>query len=95
MEMNEYAQEIDRVITKAGRANRSMRKRFLGPKIQEAGFAFLEQLHKECKIGATQEELEEEREQLREKQVAAVLVKPELSAEYLRSIGREDMISWD
>lgn len=92
--MDKYAQEIDRITKKAGRANRSMRKRFVGPKIHEAGMAFLEQIHKECKIGATEEELEEEREQLREKQVAAVLVKPELSAEYLRSIGREDMTSW-
>lgn len=93
--MEKYAQEIERIKTKAGRANRSMRKRFVGPKIHEAGMAFLEQIHKECKIGATADELEEEREQLREREVSAVLKKPELTAEYLRSIGREDMISWD
>jgi len=94
MEMDKYAQEVNRIITKAGRMNRSMRKRFVGPKIQEAGMAFLEQIHKDCKIGATEDELEEERELLREKQVSAVLEKPELSAEYLRSIGRDDMTSW-
>lgn len=92
--MDKYAQEIDRILTKSGRANRSMRKRFVGPKIQEAGMAFLEQIHKECKIGATAEELEEERELLREQNTSAVLEKPELSAEYLKSIGREDMTTW-
>ena len=93
--MEKYTKEIERITTVAGRANRSMRKKFVGPKIQAAGFAFLEQIHSECKgIGATAEELEEEREILREQNTTAVVQKPELTVDYLKSIGREDMTSW-
>ncbi len=93
--MEKYVKEIERISTVAGRANRSMRKKFVGPKIQAAGFAFLEQIHSECKgIGASSEELDEEREILREQNTTSAVPKPELTVEYLKSIGREDMTSW-
>jgi len=93
--MEKYNKEIERVSAVAGRANRSMRKKFVGPKIQAAGFDFLEQIHSECEgIGVTPEELEEEREILREQNTTAAVPKPELTVEYLKSIGREDMTSW-
>lgn len=93
--MEKYTKEIERISTVSGRANRSMRSKFVGPKIQAAGFAFLEQIRDECKnIGATSEELEEEREILREQNTVATVEKPELTIAYLKSIGREDMASW-
>ena len=93
--MEKYTKEIQRISAVADRPNRSMLKKFIGPKIQAAGFAFLERLHSECKgIGATSQELEEEQELLREQNTTTVLQKPELTVEYLKSIGREDMASW-
>ncbi len=93
--MEKYTKEIERITSVAGRANRSMRKKFVGPKIWEAGYDFLERIRSECKgIGATSEELEEEREILREQNTTAVVQKPELTVDYLKSIGREDMTSW-
>jgi hypothetical protein len=93
--MEKYTKEIKRIESVAGRANRSMRKKFIGQKVQAAGSAFLEQIRSECGgVGATSEELEEEREILREQNTAEVVQKPELTVDYLKSIGREDMTSW-
>lgn len=92
--MEKYNQEIttlSHLAGKAGTTNRSMRKRLnVASRLHEAGKAFLEEIHSECRgIGATADELEEERN----KSLPA-LEKPELTVEYLRSIGREDVASW-
>jgi hypothetical protein len=93
--MEKYTNEINRINKLSGRANRSMRKKFIGPAIHKAGMDFLEQIKSECQgIGATQEELDEEQEILKEQNVALVVTKPELTMEYLKSIGRIDMASW-
>jgi hypothetical protein len=79
-----------------GRGNRSMRKRFFGPQIHKAGMEFLQRIHAECKIGATEDELQEERDELRQKNKSsdADIGKPELTAAYLKSIGFENYASW-
>lgn len=92
--MNIYTQKVSDIIVTAGRANRSMRKRFLAPQLHRAGMEFLERLHKECGIGATDAELEEERQLLQEQNVAAKMEKPELTVEYLKSVGLERYCSW-
>jgi len=75
------------------RVNRRMDK-FIGEKLHKAGMDFVEQLNKECGIGATEEELEEEQLVLKEQNSPVSVEKPELTFEYLRSIGREDLASW-
>ena len=93
--MEKYVKELERISTIMGRANRSMRRNFIGPKIQAAGISFLDRIRSQCKgIGATEEELEEEQEILREQNTESIVRKPELTLQYLRSIGREDMASW-
>jgi hypothetical protein len=79
-----------------GKGNRSMRKRFFGPQIHKAGMEFLGRIHAECKIGATEDELQEERDQLRQKNKSNEMDvgKPELTAAYLKSIGFENYASW-
>jgi hypothetical protein len=93
--MNIYTKKITDVIQSSGRANRSMRKKFLAPHIHKAGMEFLERIHKECGIGATKEELEEEREELlKQKNSQIKTEKPELTIEYLKSLGLHDYCSW-
>jgi hypothetical protein len=95
--MEKYTNEIQAIHTKSGFfPNRSMRKRFTGPKLFEAGMSFLERIHEECKgsIGATQQELEEEQEELRRLNTAETTEKPELTFEYLKSIGKEEWMFW-
>ena len=75
------------------RVNRRMDK-FIGEKIHNAGMDFVERLNRECGIGATQEELEEEQRVLKEQNAPMIADRPELTVEYLKSIGREDMASW-
>lgn len=92
--MEKYIKEIQRIEHTAGRTNRTMRKKFVGPKIQSAGMDFLEQIRNECKLGATEEELKEEQEMLKEQSAPESVKKPELTFEYLKSINREDLGSW-
>ena len=91
-EITELSKMSDKV---GGKMNRSMRKHIV-PKLNKSGFDFLARIHDECKgqIGATQEELDEEQEILREQNTTTSVQKPELTVEYLRSIGRDDMTSW-
>jgi len=97
--MEKYTKEIAELSKMSdkvgGKMNRSMRKR-IAPKLNKSGFDFLARIHEECKglIGATQEELDEEQEIMREQNTTASVQKPELTVEYLKSIGREDMTSW-
>ncbi len=90
-EIHALSQLTDKV---EGKVNRSMRKR-IAPRIHQAGVDFLARIHEECrgKIGATQDELEEE-QALLQQNVSATIEKPELTFDYLKSIGREDMASW-
>lgn len=76
--------------------NRTMRRNFVNPKRQQAGLDFLERIRGECgnKIGPTQEELDEEQVLLKLSSIAAVHKRPELSTEYIKSIGQNHWLSW-
>jgi hypothetical protein len=91
--MEKYINEIQPLSQMAdkvgGKINRSMNKRII-PRLNKAGKEFLERIRSECNLGATKEELEEEQNLLR----PSVVEKPELTFEYLKSIGREDMTCW-
>jgi len=97
--MEKYTKEIQIASqmsdTVGGKTNRSMRKK-LATKVNQSGIDFLARIHEECKgqIGATEDELEEEKQLLLEQTTAIAIQKPELTMEYLKSIGREDMGSW-
>jgi len=96
--MEKYTAEIQTLSNMSdkveGKLNRSMLRR-MAVRLNDSGVKFLEQIKSECKgIGATDEDLAEEQEILREFNTAISLEKPELTAAYLKSIGREDMASW-
>jgi hypothetical protein len=94
--LNESLEQIEGQPRKPrnGKGNRTMRKRFLGPQIQQAGMELLERINKECRIGATEDELREEQEQLHTTSTRDNSGKPELTIAYLKSIGKESYGSW-
>ena len=97
--MNIYSKKVNDIVTTAGRANRSMRKRFLEPQLHKSGMEFLQRIKSECEgIGATEQELVEEREQLQieldQKNAPIKHEKPELTVEYLKSKGLGWYCSW-
>lgn len=105
--MNIYARKVSDITERAtlnqngeprnGKGNRSMRRRFLGPNLQKAGMEFLERIHQELgsRIGATDEELREEQIELHKNDLPSPKpVRPELTAEYLKSIGFANYGSW-
>ena len=82
------------------RINRRMEK-FVGKQIQKAGEDFLKSIHQEIYDGLSVMEKEKIKDELDELAGKKEVVgkcdefgKPELTADYLRSIGREDMIEW-
>ncbi len=93
--MNIYTNKIDDIIKTSGRANRSMRKRFTIPHLYEAGMEFLERIHKEePSIGATQAELQEEQNLFAQQSISEKYEKPELTMDYLKSIGLDSYCIW-
>ena len=96
--MNEYNNKLTEIGAKVNqdkidKSPSGVRKHCLEtmPGLHSAGMEFLSRIHSECpSLGATQEELENEQIEL----AANILDKPELTEEYLRSIGREDMITY-
>ncbi len=100
--MNIYTKRISEItstVEKIPRVNKSVRKKFLSPEIYNAGMEFLNSIHKEePSIGATQEELQEEQNELKQKQIDETspekVEPPELTLEYLKSIGLERYATW-
>jgi hypothetical protein len=93
--MNIYTKKITDIIKTSGRANRSMRNRFTGPQLYKAGMELLERIHKEePSIGATQDELQEEQDIFKQLSVSEKSEKPELTMEYLKSVGLEQYCIW-
>ena len=93
--MNIYTNKVTDIIKTSGRANRSMRKRFTAPQLYKAGMEFLERIHQEePSIGATQEELQEEQDLFAQQGISEKSEKPELTTDYLKSIGLENYCVW-
>ena len=93
--MNIYTKKVSDITKTAGRANRSMRKHFVAPQLYSAGMELLDRIHaEEPGIGATQSELEEEQEMFRQIGIAEKMDKPELTMEYLKSIGLDRYCIW-
>ena len=93
--MNIYTNKVNDIVKASGRANRSMRKRFTNQQLHKAGMEFLERIHKEePSIGATQDELQEEQDLFIQQNISEKSEKPELTIEYLKSIGLEDYCVW-
>ena len=96
--MEKYTPEIQTLSKLAdkvdGKINRSMSKR-IAPRIHKAGSDFLDKIHEECKgkIGACERDLEEE-SRLIQLSASEFVKRPELTPEYLKSIDREDMLTW-
>lgn len=96
--MNIYTQKVkqlSQMIDKVeGKVNRSMRKK-IAPMIYDSGMEFLQRIHEEePSIGATKEELQEEQEMYKQQSISEKSKKPELTVEYLKSIGLENYGIW-